>query len=148
VVEHLTEEIVHQKTPQQLTSLLYETCIMRLEHAADALRNQRYIEANQVLQKCNDILYRLGAGINYGAGIVADQLEALYDYMARKLIEANINKDVTIVEEVLKLLQSLYEAWNLALEKGTDIQSPVIKQQSRAYDMDLNYNSPNVNWKE
>ena len=54
------------------------------------------------LQKANDILKRLGVGINYEAGIIADQLDMLYNYMADKLIEANLKKDPEIIKEVIK----------------------------------------------
>ena len=50
------------------------------------------MDANKKLQKTNDILHRLGAGLNYEAGIIADQLDTLYNYMADRVIEGN-NKE-------------------------------------------------------
>ena len=49
------------------------------------INGKNLIDANKKLQKANDILYRLGAGLNYEAGIIADQLDALYNYMAERI---------------------------------------------------------------
>ena len=68
------------------------------------------------LQKTNDILYRLGAGLNYEAGIIADQLDALYNYMADRVIEGNMKKDITIIQEVLSISERLAGAWNEAMK--------------------------------
>lgn len=133
--EVLTEDLLHKKTPQELTALLYQECLNRLELAITAIENKEFIEGNQLLQKCNDILYRLGAGLNYEAGIIADELEAVYDYMAHKLIEANLNKRIEPIEEVKGLLIEIMNAWKFALDKKEDpAQSALHKQRASAYD--------------
>jgi flagellar protein FliS len=44
-------------------------------------------------------------------GEIAENLDALYDYMSRRLFQANLKNDVAIVEEVHRLLSDLREAW-------------------------------------
>jgi flagellar protein FliS len=39
-------------------------------------------------------------------------LDSLYDYMQRRLLEANLRNDVTIVDEVSDLLQTIKAAWD------------------------------------
>jgi len=132
----LTEEQLYKKTPQEITTLLYQACIVNLEKSIVCIRNKEYMEANRLLQTCNDILYRLGAGINYEAGIIADQLEALYDYMARSLIQANIKKDILKLEEILRILIDIKDAWNQAIEKGVDNQDRVVRKKILSYEQD------------
>jgi flagellar protein FliS len=43
---------------------------------------------------------------------MSDNLENLYDYMNRRLLLANINNDVTGLDEVSALLRELKEAWD------------------------------------
>ncbi|WP_157049849.1 flagellar export chaperone FliS [Thalassobacillus sp. C254] len=86
----LTEEFIHRKSSQEITSLLYEAAIHNINEAIAAIQMKDYMEANRNLQKTNDILYRLGAGLNYEAGIISDQLDALYNYLAEQVIEANL----------------------------------------------------------
>lgn len=116
-VEFLTEEVVYKKTPQQLTALLYEGLIESVEEAIASTRKGDYIHANKRLQKANDILRRLGVGLKYDAGIIAHQLDALYNYMAERLIDANVKKDVGIMQEVLTIAKDIATAWNEALKK-------------------------------
>ncbi|WP_100406851.1 flagellar export chaperone FliS [Bacillus solitudinis] len=130
----LTNEALHQKTSQELTSLLYEACYDNLEKAMTTIDDKDFIQANEHLQKASDILHRLGAGINYEAGIVADQLEQVYNYMADKIFEANFKKDKTLIEEVLKLLTPIMSSWNEAMKKKRDVQPRVLKQKASAYE--------------
>lgn len=135
MAEVLTEDLLHKKTPQQLTTLLFQECLDRLNQAIAAIHAKRYIESNQLLQKCNDILYRLGAGLNYEAGIIADELEALYDYMALKLIEANLTKKTEPIMEVKQILYQILDAWMVALEKNEDPSASTLhRKKTSAYD--------------
>ena len=45
-------------------------------------------------------------------GDIAENLNKLYDYMQIKLTEANLNNDVSKMEEVLNLLLTVREGWN------------------------------------
>jgi len=45
-------------------------------------------------------------------GEIAQNLEDLYDYMVRRLIEANLKNDTGIVEEVIDLMKQIKEAWD------------------------------------
>ena len=41
----------------------------------------------------------------------------LYNYMAAKLIEANLKKDPSIIKEVIGILEDISQAWNETLKK-------------------------------
>ncbi|GLB60198.1 flagellar export chaperone FliS [Cytobacillus sp. NCCP-133] len=134
MTDFLTDELIYKKSPQEITSMLYEACIDNLEGAISALKKKDYFTSNKLLKKSNDILYRLDAGINYEAGIIADQLDALYDYMSEKLIEANIKKDVSAVVEVLKIITELSTSWNEALKNKTSVLPNTVRQKNLAYE--------------
>mgnify|MGYP001307960886 CR=1 FL=1 len=135
----LTEEMLHQKTSQELTALLYEAAINNMEEAIEAIQQKAYMQANIHLQKTNDILHRLGAGLNYEAGIIADQLEALYEYMAERIIIANARKDIAIIEEVLRMMKEIAQAWQQAMQTKTDKQTAILKQSARVYEQNSIY---------
>lgn len=149
-VTHVTEEILFKKTSQEMTAMLYESCIDNLEVAILEIQDGRLIEANGLLQKCNDILYRLGAGINYDAGVIADQLEMVYNYIADRLIEANIKKDTEIIQECLGLLRLIAEGWNEAIAKAYKETNTVRPSRGRAtaYDQDFLYDDKNLDYRE
>lgn len=129
-----TEDTLHKKTPEELTALLYEAILSNLEEAKEAIAKKEMIEANMKLQKSNDILYRLGAGLNYEAGIIANQLDEVYNYLAERLIQANTTKKIEPIEEAIKLVTTLSDAWNQAMDKRTDSLSHTNKQKNKAYE--------------
>lgn len=144
----LTDQDLHGKTPQELTSLLYEACIDKLERATVMIKQKQYIQANKLLQGCNDILYRLGAGINYEAGIISDQLEAIYNYMSESLIQANLKKDVTLIEEVIRLLKMINDAWKAAMKNDAGLGTQIVRRKTMAYEQDLHLDNFHVDRKE
>lgn len=137
MTEIFTESAIHQKSPQEITALLYEACITNLEDAITDINNKDYVLANKKLQNANDILYRLGAGLNYDAGIIADQLDMLYNYMADKLVEANLKKDVTIIKEVLHSLEEITMAWNKAMKNKAPDSAAMVRKKASAYEKSI-----------
>jgi flagellar protein FliS len=129
-MEVLTDEILYQKNSQELTALLYEGFITNLEESLKSIERKNFIEANEKLQRANDILERLGVGLRYEAGTIAEQLDTLYNYMASQLIEANLHKDAQIIQHVLKLIQPIAEAWNEIIKKKVHNQSSIAKKVS------------------
>ncbi|WP_062108975.1 flagellar export chaperone FliS [Bacillus niameyensis] len=136
-MDFLSEELLYQKSSQQLTAYLYEACIQRLQEAIQCIEEKQYAEANEKLQKVNDMIHRLGVGINYGAGIIADQLDTLYNYMANQVIQGNLKKDVAILQEVLTIMEQLASAWTEAMNMdNTDAQRERLRKTS-AYEKNI-----------
>lgn len=108
---------IHDR-PELITSLLYKKMLEKLDAAIMLLPQRRYLEANQALQHCNEILTRLGFGIKYEAGVLADQLELLYKYLFDRICEANLKKDIDILREVRRLVRILDDAWATAMERA------------------------------
>lgn len=52
-------------------------------------------------------------------GEIAANLDALYDYMTRRLAEANLKDDTVMVDEVASLLRELKTAWEVVAEDRT-----------------------------
>ena len=133
----ITEELIYQKSSQEITSLLYETLMNQLRDAIEDIKGKNLIDANKKLQKANDILYRLGAGLNYEAGIIADQLDALYNYMAERTIEANRKKDPAMIQEVLSIAEKLAEAWSTAMKNKPSTAQNHLRRKANAYEQNV-----------
>ena len=133
----ITEEVLYQKSPQELTALLYEACLDNLDEAIENIENKDYILANVKLKKANDIVWRLGAGINYEAGIIADQLDMLYNYIAGKLIDANLKKDISIIQEVKTIVEELLAAWTVSMKEKTPKINTGLRQKTLAYEKNI-----------
>ncbi|WP_052947789.1 flagellar protein FliS [Aneurinibacillus tyrosinisolvens] len=108
---------IHDK-PELITSLLYKKLLQKLDAAIMLLPQRRYLEANRAMQYCNDIVTRLGFGIKYEAGVMADQLELLYRYLFDQIHEANMKKDIQMLKEVRRIVRELDSVWTLAMNQA------------------------------
>ncbi|OEH86790.1 flagellar export chaperone FliS [Desulfuribacillus stibiiarsenatis] len=136
----VTKEEVYKKKPEELTMLLYEALEKNLIEAAQGIESNQMGLANSKLQKANDIIQRLGAGINYEAGIIADQLHVLYEYLAEKVIVANQHKNQNLCKEVLVIVKRLSDSWKEAMDlakKGT----AGVKRKTGSYDDQIDFAS-------
>lgn len=52
-------------------------------------------------------------------GTIAESLDALYEYMGARLVEANLKNQVELLEEVRQLLSELRGAWDAIGDRGT-----------------------------
>jgi flagellar protein FliS len=113
-------------SPGQLVLMLYDGALKALALAregfiqpADDLRRIETI--NTQLLKAQNILAELQGGLNLEAGgEFALTMHRLYDYHNRRLIEANMRKQVEPVIEVEGLVRELRDAWAQMLTKHDD----------------------------
>lgn len=104
-------------SPGQLVLMLYDGVLKALAIARDAFTapadDPRRIQTiNEQLLKAQAILNELQGGLNMEAGgEFARTMHRLYDYHNRRLLEANVRKQVEPVIEVEKLVRELRDAW-------------------------------------
>lgn len=92
-------------------------------------------ERTKHICKAQDAVTELMNALRMDVGEIAHNLHRLYDYILRRLVEANIKNDRVRVEEVLKYLEELREAWsqaiaNLRKEKAMANAEPVLQSLS------------------
>jgi flagellar secretion chaperone FliS len=134
MMEALTKDVIFKKSPQELTALLYEGIIDNLEQAIELINEKSYLEANVKLQRTNDILHRLGVGLKYEAGPIGQQLDLLYNYMADQIIKANLRKDVSILKEMITLIEPIAQAWKDVLRKKVNVSQSSTVRKVSAYE--------------
>ena len=104
-------------SPGQLVLMLYDGALRAIALAKEGFNapaeSPRRIETiNQQLLKAQAILTELQNGLNMETGgEFARTMHRLYDYHNRRLLEANVRKQVEPVIEVEKLVRDLRDAW-------------------------------------
>ncbi|SHE47570.1 flagellar protein FliS [Thermoanaerobacter uzonensis DSM 18761] len=110
------ENAILTASPEELVLMLYNGIIRFIEEAKGAIEKKDYMAANNGIQRAQDIIAELMLTLDMSYDI-SQNLYSLYDYMLRRLIDANVKKDVTILEEVKGFAIELRDTWNLALNK-------------------------------
>ena len=108
-------------SPAELTLMLYEGAIKFCNIAITAIEQKDIEKAHINIVKTQRIIehFRLTLDMKYP---VAQDFERVYEYLARRLVQANVKKDKEILEEVLEHLHSMRDTWKEVMrinrEKG------------------------------
>lgn len=101
---------INTASPGELTLMLYNGCIKFLNMAKKAIEEKHYEEKNKNLQKAQNIINELIVTLDMKYEI-SKQILPLYQYMQRRLIQANIKNDIEIVDEVIGLVTEFRDTW-------------------------------------
>ena len=97
--------------PLELVRILYQGCSNAVREARRRLSDGDIAGRSRAVSNAYDILTELLTSLDLSADI-GTRLALLYDYMQRRLIEANVQQADAPLAEVLALLVTLGEAWD------------------------------------
>lgn len=99
--------------PERLVVMLYDGAHRFLFQAAHAMREGDIASMNSRMQRAEAIIAELRATLNHEeGGEIAGRLEAIYAFCQRHLLEARLKRDPQRIEQVMKLLAELRDAWD------------------------------------
>jgi flagellar secretion chaperone FliS len=106
--------------PLELVRMLYHGASGAVRDARRYLADGDIQGRSRSITKACEILIELTVSLNHSAGgDISRRLEQLYDYMQRRLLEANFQQADAPLAEVLGLLVTLGEAWDQVGAKTT-----------------------------
>lgn len=114
-------------SPLKLIIMLFEGALSALVMAQMHMKAGKITQKGQAISKAISIIDNgLRASLDKTVGgEIALSLDALYDYMSRQLVLANLHNDLQKLEEVQRLLNDLKGAW-LAIEPAPENLAPQI----------------------
>ncbi|MGI6550475.1 MAG: flagellar export chaperone FliS [Syntrophomonadales bacterium] len=107
---------VETASPGKLLLMLYNGAIRDLDTAIQRIAEKDFETAHNRLVRAQDIITEFMCTLNMDYEI-SGKLLALYEYLHRRLVEANARKDVEIINEVRGFLIELRDTWQEALNK-------------------------------
>ncbi|TAJ16396.1 MAG: flagellar export chaperone FliS [Rugosibacter sp.] len=107
------ETSVVTASPHQLILMLYDGALLAIAKASNAIQQKQVAEKGQAISQAIDIISNgLAASLDFSAADeLANRLAALYDYMCRRLLHANLHDDQAALNEVTSLLGEIKSAW-------------------------------------
>lgn len=102
-----------EASPHRLVQMLMQGGLDRIAQAKGALERNETAAKGLCIGKAVAIIGGLREGLDpEKSPTPLSDLDSLYDYMMRRLTEANIKSDPLILDEVSGLLSNLKEGWD------------------------------------
>ena len=121
------ESAVMSASQQQLVTMLFDGVLSALVRARLFMQDNNQQGKGVSLSKAINIIEN-GLRVSLdeeSKDELTQNLMALYSYMVRRLLQANLRNDVSAVEEVETLMRNIADAWKESLLSPSLIQDPV-----------------------
>ncbi|MEH7076570.1 flagellar export chaperone FliS [Neobacillus drentensis] len=109
------KQAVTTSKPEDLTFMLYQGLVKFIRLSKHALQNKNIEEGHKNNLRAQDILSELIVTLKPGYKM-SESLLSMYNYMKTRLIEANMNKNLDILNEVEEFALELSETWSTAMK--------------------------------
>lgn len=104
-------------SPGELTLLLYNGCLKFINRAKKAIQEKNIQERNENLIKAQNIIQELMVTLNTDVEISKGMMQ-MYDYIHRRLVEANMKNDLEVLEEAEGYVVQFRDAWKEVLKES------------------------------
>ena len=104
-------------SPAELTLMLYDGAIKFCNLAELGIEKKDVQKAHSNIMKVDRIIEYLRATLDMSYEVAQD-FENIYSYLGRRLIEANITKDIEIIKEVNSHLHAVRDNWIEVMKKN------------------------------
>ena len=105
--------LIDDASPHQLIAMLLEGAVERITTAIGAMERGEIGVAGESIGKAISIVDNLRVSLDQQkGGQISENLASLYEYMTRRLLEANATKDTAMLAEVVGLLKEIKVAWD------------------------------------
>ena len=118
VAQNYLRTKVFTATPEQLQLMLYDGAIRFAEQAKVALQKNDFEASYMGISRAQKIIAELSGSLKHAlAPDLCGKLSALYNFVYRKLIDANIEHKVESLDDALSILRYQRETWALLLDQ-------------------------------
>ena len=106
------QNAIKTASPAKLTLMLYDAAVRFCDTAIETMENdsKNIQKINDYMKKAEDAIVELRMGLDMNIP-VAKEFDSVYDYIYRRLVEGNMQKDPEIVKEALKHIKKMRETW-------------------------------------
>lgn len=102
-------------SPAELTLMLYEGGIKFCNVAVASIEKGDVQTAHNNIMKAQRVLQELQASLDMKYPVAQD-FNNVYNYLISRLMEANLDKNVEIIQEVLKHLRTMRDTWKEVMQ--------------------------------
>ncbi|MEK6799785.1 MAG: flagellar export chaperone FliS [Planctomycetota bacterium] len=116
-------DAVMTATPEQLHLMLYDGAIRFCMQARDALERKEYDTSYDKLTRAQNIILEMESALRHDVNPgLSKRMAAVYNFLYRKLIEANVQRKTEAIDDALKVLRIERETWRMLVEKVSRVR--------------------------
>ena len=128
--QHYLRTRVLTATPEQLQLMLYDGAIRFSEQARPALEARNWEVSFNMISRAQKIVAELISSLRHDVDPdMCGRMAALYNYIYKKMIEANAEHKIDSLDEALRLLRYQRETWALLMEKLTKEKAAAVARK-------------------
>ncbi len=100
-------------SPYRIIQMLMDGALSKIATAKGCIQRNDVAEKSRQITWAINIIEGLRSSLDHeNGGEIAANLEALYEYMGRRLLEVHLNNDIEGLDEVSKLLLEIKSGWD------------------------------------
>ena len=104
---------VMDASPHRLIQMLLDGALARILSAKGSIRQNNIVKKGEQIGSAISIVEGLKASLDFNqSGDISNNLDALYEYITRLLLQANIKNDADLLDEAGKLLSEIKMGWD------------------------------------
>lgn len=107
----LLADVVSTASPYRLVVMLYDRLLVDIGHGCEELQRGESAAADTHLRHAQEIVLELRRSLRVDAWEGASRLAAIYGWLLKELVVANVNRDARKAQECARLVQPLRDAW-------------------------------------
>jgi flagellar protein FliS len=117
--------------PHRLTLMLMQGAVDKLAYAKGCIERKDFAQKAEHMSKVSAIIMNLRDTLDMSANSeVAGNLFDLYEYMLQRLVDANVQNNVKIIDEVIALIMPIKDAW-LQIPEAAKQEAYELQKQKR-----------------
>lgn len=101
---------INTASPAELTLMLYDGAIKFCNIALGAIESNDVQKANTNIIKAEKIITEFRATLDFKYPVAKD-FDRVYDWIYRRLVDANMHKDAEILEDATRLIREMRDTW-------------------------------------
>ncbi|KEH98573.1 flagellar export chaperone FliS [Clostridium botulinum] len=103
---------VNYASKEQLLLMLLDGAVKFAKMGRQAIIDKKIQKAHESLTRTQDIFYELMASLDISSGAEwAKNLMGIYEFITKRLADANMKKDIEVMNEVVPLIEDVRDTW-------------------------------------
>lgn len=114
-------------SPEQLHLMLYDGAIRFALQGRDAILKKDFAVSYERLTRAQNILAEMQAGLDYDVNReLCERMASIYNFLYRKLVDANVNRNVQDIDDSVRVLRIERETWQLLVDKVNIVRQDAV----------------------